>query len=614
MPDPQFARVHAAAGRSSAQRTLDLADPRRRPLVLPRFLEEEATKPAFRAEVTEERHAALDRWIDLLDSGRLAKRKERAVDAETLRAIFGNALGYPGLTDGDRDDDSWRLEREWTVPGVGTADGALGLFREGRATYKDGARPAVVIELKGPGTDLDRDRSRGRTPVQQLWDYLNALPETPWGIVSNCEVVRLYRRDKTPLAYEEFRFESLRRGDGRRANVARSMFFYLFGLGGLMSEGRFKTPRTDALLAATADRQREVGGKLYEGYSAYRHDLITLLRDDKGYAPDDAIAAAQTLLDRVIFVAFCEDRGLLPPHTLRTAATETPTFSQVTNPRWQNVRALFRMVDAGGGLELDRGYNGGLFRTNPLIDDLDLPDDRVAWFKTLGTYDFRDEVNVEVLGELFERSITDLEKLRERGLFDPHAKEAARPKMQKSAERKRFGVYYTPAEFTRYLAEATVGRLLDERFAAAAADCGFDPLSYDGSKPPAINYWRSCLEILENFTVCDPACGSGAFLIAAYDVLEARYADVTDRLPDGGGYEPEAVGEAILQRNLYGVDQSAEAVEITRLALWLRTARKGRTLADLSGNVKVADSLVHDPKIAPKAATWSELFPERFDD
>ena len=310
MADPQYARVHARAGapRAGAQRTLDL-DPRRRPLALPRLLEEEATKAAFKAEISEDRHAALDRWIELLESGRLAKRKERAVDAEILRGVFGEALGYPGLADGDRDAGGWALEREWTVPGAGTADGALGAFGPGRATYKDGAKPAAVIELKGPGTDPDRDRTRGRTPAQQLWDYLAALPDTPWGLLSNGEVLRLYRRDKTPLAYEQWRFEDLRRGGGRAAEVARLGFFYLLSPGGLMPHGRFKTPRAEALLAATADRQREVGGQLYEGYAEYRHDLIALLRDDRGYAPDDAIAAAQTLLDRVIFVAFREDRG-----------------------------------------------------------------------------------------------------------------------------------------------------------------------------------------------------------------------------------------------------------------------------------------------------------------
>ena len=91
------------------------------------------------------------------------------------------------------------------MPGVGTADGALGAFAENLATHKDGARPAAVIELKGPGTDLDRDRARGRTPVQQCWDDLNALPETPWGgaVGATCPVSCAAHPGPTPASPAE---------------------------------------------------------------------------------------------------------------------------------------------------------------------------------------------------------------------------------------------------------------------------------------------------------------------------------------------------------------------------------------------------------------------------
>ena len=71
--------------------------------------------------------------------------------------------------------------------------------------------PVAVIELKGAKTDLDRDKFNGRTAVQQCWDYLNALPDCPWGIVSNFAITRLYHRDKTPLAYQEFHLKEMAR-------------------------------------------------------------------------------------------------------------------------------------------------------------------------------------------------------------------------------------------------------------------------------------------------------------------------------------------------------------------------------------------------------------------
>ena len=71
-------------------------------------------------------------------------------------------------------------------------------------------------------TDLDRDRSNGRTAVQQCWDYLNALPGCPWGIVSNFATIRLYHREKGTLAYQEFTLPEM--GDRERFNE----FYFLF--------------------------------------------------------------------------------------------------------------------------------------------------------------------------------------------------------------------------------------------------------------------------------------------------------------------------------------------------------------------------------------------------
>ncbi|HEY5311104.1 MAG TPA: DNA methyltransferase, partial [Pirellulales bacterium] len=119
-------------------------------------------------------------------------------------------------------------------------------------------------------------------------------------------------------------------------------------------------------------------------------------------------------------------------------------------------------------------------------------------------------------------------------------------------------------------------------------------------------------------TVCDPACGSGAFLIRAYDALDAHYKTVTHGLA-GSGFPPgeltaieDAVPDLILNNNLYGVDLSREAVEITQLALWIRSARRGKTLADLSRHVIQGNSLVSDPAVEPKALDWHAAFPKIF--
>ena len=133
-------------------------------------------------------------------------------------------------------------------------------------------------------------------------------------------------------------------------------------------------------------------------------------------------------------------------------------------------------------------------------------------------------------------------------------------------------------------------------------------------------YWQACLESLKQVTVCDPACGSGAFLIRAYDALDAHYKAVVHWLAGAGMSDSDvtkledSIADLILTHNLYGVDLSHEAVEITQLALWIRSARQGKTLADLSGNILRGNSLVSDPAVDRHALNWQATFPAIFRD
>ena len=488
---------------------------RQRALILPRYLREEAEKAIFNTPTVEAAHRVLLRWADLAATGRL-HRKETSTDAEFLHEVFGAALGYAVHSEGR---GNWQLERMFSVPGTGTADAALGRFQPDSA-----GEPVAVIELKGADVNLDRDRSQGRTAVQQGWDYLNALPRCPWAIISNFETIRLYHRDKTPLAYEEFRLRELK--DFKRFRD----LYCLLGPGGLMPAPGAPRPRAAVLLEKTAQRQRDVGEELYTAYSLQRNRLIAHLRESHGRTADEAIHIAQKLLDRIVFIAFCEDRGLLPERTLKRAYENIPPFHKATNPRWQNFKNLFYGVDRGhGALELEVGYNGGLFRHDPLVDDLELDDGWTNFFQSVGTYDFRDEVNVDVLGHLFERSITDLEKVRAVGLFaanepDGSGRPAVAPAMTRSAERKRFGVYYTPPEFTAFILRISLQELLDERLDLLRTRHGFTEANASEADEPPVGhpFWSDALALLRSTKVCDPACGSGAFLIRAYDVLEQR--------------------------------------------------------------------------------------------
>lgn len=607
---------------------------RQRALFIPRFLSDAAQNLQLRGPAQDKAYQIVLRWADLESNGHLPKYTETSIDTQFLDQLFGDGLGYRLKT---TSPTAWQLEHKFAVPGVGTADAALGEFPGCKV-------PAAVIELKGALTDLDRDRSNGRTAVQQCWDYLNALPGSQWGIVSNFSTIRLYHQEKGTLSYEEFTLQELRQRE------RFDEFYCLFERGGLLHSRAGQQPRALALLRRTTDRQREVGEDLYKSYHSQRLRLIEHLTARKGKSLDAAIRIAQKLLDRIIFIAFCEDRDLLNEHCLKRAAETMPPFSPARNPLWRNFLALFAEVDRGGhnaGVE-PPGYNGNLFKPDPEIDTLQLEDEPwVQGFKNFGNYDFSEEVNVEVLGRLFERSITELEKLRVGGLFalkgvageldgqggrrggaggrlakpKPNGEEPALSKMPKSAQRKRFGVYYTPAAFTGLIVERTLDALLRERYSVLQKKYGVDAEARRDQEPrKLLAYWKACLNELKGFTVCDPACGSGAFLIRAYDALDAHYKSVVHGLAGAGHPAGEvreledSVPDLILACNLYGVDHSQEAVEITQLALWIRSARKGHRLSDLSKNIVCGNSLVSDPSVDRLALGWHKAFPAVFAD
>jgi len=642
-------------------------------LILKRELNQVAQDKRLERSVLEASHAVLVHWADLESSGKLERIKEEQLQGEFLADIFGKALHYVGHLSGT---DTWNYVQHPKLNNQ-TPDAALGFFTESGADFR------AVIELKGPLVDLDYHRSAGRTAVDQCWDYLvNTPPTCRWGIVSNIVSFRLYERDSTKRAYEHFTLQSLRDFETFRE------FYALFERDGLIVAKFYNEPRAKYLLRRTRERQREVSDKLYDAYSQRRGELIRELRHKYGHSVEDAIEMAQRLFDRIIFVAFCEDRGLLPPRII-DKAYKVGGLHTVTNPRWQSFKALFRFVNEGNHNSAIPAYNGGLFAPHP-VDDLELPDEWTEFFRQVGDYDFADEVNLEVLGHLFERSITELEKLKHTGMFFGDAEKAERyAAMPQSAKRKRLGVYYTPAELTSRIVQYTVDEWIAQRFADLAATYGIAREDADrGAVPDDPAYWQDCLDILRRLKIVDPACGSGAFLFQAYDVLEARYREVighletpppppkpvprikelTDeeenailrekfeewvklnrqrktftlaeldeldeklerqkrkrkkaRAPQLPILEEEPprpetlhdkIPEFILNDNLFGVDLSPEAVEITQLALWIRSASPGRTLAKLSDNIVHGNSLVHDPEVHGAGFDWKTRFPQVFD-
>ena len=137
------------------------------------------------------------------------------------------------------------------------------------------------------------------------------------------------------------------------------------------------------------------------------------------------------------------------------------------------------------------------------------------------------------------------------------------------------------------------------------------------------NTKKQLLEVLDTYrdwllqiTICDPACGSGAFLNQALDFLikEHSYIDELKAKVLGGGFILSDIENTILENNIYGVDLNEESVEIAKLSLWLRTAQPRRKLNDLSNNIKCGNSLIDSKTVAgDKAFNWQQEFPQIFD-
>src|ERR1051325_9286676 len=381
------------------------------------------SKPLFHPEVLRQQvrafnlpehaaaHPKLRHWADLIASGRADDFKETALLPDFLTDIFCALLGYTGPA-GSAASFTLSRERHVEVDGK-VADAVLGRFQ------KDSEQFVAVLEGKGPRDPLDRPfAGRPMSAVDQAYRYAITLP-CDWIIVTSMRQTRLYHKGSPQNAYE--RFETTRLA-ADPALLKR--FIFLLGADRL-APARAQSHLYD-LRRASESVGRELTIQFYAQYAGIRQRVLArLLRLNPAVTPPEILRLTQKLLDRVLFCAFCEDRGLLPADSLKHAFEHRDPYNP--KPAWENFRGLFRSIDEGNaGLNIP-AYNGGLFALDPALDSLQVPDEVCAPFKELGDYDYRparqvadeDEntaarsvIDVDILGHIFEQSITDLERLR----------------------------------------------------------------------------------------------------------------------------------------------------------------------------------------------------------
>ena len=253
-----------------------------------------------------------------------------------------------------------------------------------------------------------------------------------------------------------------------------------------------------------------------------------------------------------------------------------------------------------------------MFKEDKLLDSLDIDNELLyKYTQQLAAYDFESQVDVNILGHIFENSLNEIESVNaeiEGGDFD-----------KQTSKRKKDGVFYTPKYITKYIVENTIGKLCDQK----KTELGFKEEEYfKGRKNRNKATITKLVTILDEYrdwllqlTICDPACGSGAFLNQALDFLikEHTYIDELKTKVLGGGLQFPDIENTILENNIYGVDLNEESVEIAKLSLWLRTAQPRRKLNNLNSNIKCGNSLIDSKAVAgDKAFNWEEQFPKVF--
>lgn len=516
---------------------------------------------------------------------KIKNMKEEEYQDGFLRDLFVDVLGYTL-----KPEDDFNLVRERkNETDSKKADGAI---------IKDD-KVIAVIELKSTATkDL-------KAVTDQAFGYKNNQSGCKYVITSNFQKLRFYI-DYT-IEFEEFDLFSLSREDFEK--------LYL-----ILSRESIFSDLPSKLKKETKLQDEIITNKLYRDYSVFKDRLYqNLIKNNPQYDKLTLFQKSQKLLDRFLFILFAEDSGLLPPNSISRIIQrfDVLTDEDAYKPLYEIYKQYFGYMNTGreGKTRDDHipAYNGGLFYPDQTLDSLIIDNDVLKDdLIRLSTYDFNTEVDVNILGHIFEHSLSEIEEI---------TAEIEGVKADKTkSRRKKDGVFYTPKYITQYIVENTIGTLCREkRQELEIVEIEFDG-TYRKTDGTISVKGKTLFDKLESYQkwlltlkIVDPACGSGAFLNQALNFLIQEHKTIDDIIAEltNSPLRLFDTDKAILENNLYGVDINEESVEIAKLSLWLRTAHKDRKLSNLNDNIKCGNSLIDDPQVAgDKAFDWAKEFPD----
>ena len=516
------------------------------------------------------------------------KIKEEQFQEGFLRELFVKVLGYT-INPSPNYNLTTELKNE---VGSKKADGAILL---------DG-KVIGVIELKDHKTpDL--------TSIEnQAFGYKSKHKDTRLVIISNFEKLRLYIDDA--VEYREWDIFQMTEEEFRELYLC-------------LAWTQVEHCVAIQMKSESISNEEHITKALYKDYSHFKRvlfaDILAQNPTPEGSDEKDwqllLFKKTQKLLDRLLFIFFAEDSFLLEPNSMVQIIDKWQQLKDLDAyvPLYDRIKMYFGYLDQGHvGKPFDVfAYNGGLFKPDEVLDSLVISDELLQEHThRLAAYDFGSDVDVNILGHIFENSLSEIEEVTQ---------QITNGTAPQTSKRKQDGVFYTPQYITKYIVENTIGRLCAEKkkeLNIVDDDYFSDQRRQLKTKQRLLDQLKAYREWLLQLTILDPACGSGAFLNAALQFLMAEHKriDEMEAKVTGSSIVFQDIENSILENNLYGVDINEESVGIAQLALWLRTAKPHRKLNSLNQNINCGNSLISDPAVAgAKAFDWQKEFPQVFE-
>jgi len=418
--------------------------------------------------------------------------------------------------------------------------------------------PKFMLEAKKLKGDIINTKY-----VEQAIDY-SWNKGCTWAVLTNFESIIIFNA--------EWKGESL--WHNRYKTIESKEFLQRFDELWLLSRESFEQNLIDIEAEKVGKKVKRISvdKQLLSDFTRFRELLsknIIKLNQKKSLSELELDESVQRVLDRLIFIRNCEDRELEP----RILISNYREWS--SRGKGQLIRSLRETF-----LSFDKQYNSKIFAEH-LCDDLDIDND-VLQEIIEGLYYTKDKsisydfsvIDADVLGTVYEQYLSHILKKTEKRatLTENHI------------HRKEQGIYYTPSYIVNYIVKNTLGTYINKN-----------------------NF--------EKIKILDPACGSGSFLIKAYDLLNEYYSkNDKDYHQAELDFKTDVIfpkKSKILQNNIFGVDLDKQAVEIAQLNLLLKIAEKKKRLPILEQNIKCGNSIIDDLNIAGiHAFNWNVEFKE----